>query len=101
MMFTHHIKIFELQFPLPSADASTRKHRLPGESLQQPQNQLMSCVFSSSSSSSALSDLNEQEPQQRQCDETEEKTRIDPGDTRRGHDAFGSLIDDWYVSYML
>ena len=47
--------------------------------------------------SSALSDLNEEdENEQSEKITRKQKTRIVPGDDRRGHnDAFGSLIGDW------
>lgn len=64
-------------------------------------------MSSVSDASSALSDLNEddeakqkeEEPNHHDQEEEEEgkkqnKTRVVPSG-RRGHDAFGSLIDDW------
>ena len=57
--------------------------------------------MSSVSSSSALSDLiEEEEAEQQQSNDDNPKTtaRIVPSG-RRGHDAFGSLIDDWYVFF--
>lgn len=44
-----------------------------------------------SEASSVLSDLNEDN---KEGNPTTKKTRIAPGG-RRGHDAFGSMIDDW------
>ena len=57
----------------------------------------MSSIASDHSHSSALSDLNEEdEVEQSEKATRKQKTRIVPGDDRRGHnDAFGSLIGNW------